>query len=133
MFLNSAKRIWDHVAQLYTKSKDSRISRLKQHLAMFKQGDLSVTSYYYNAWMTAWEELAFYQPIPVCTCAMTCRCGIYEELVAQREKDSISRLGGCRMVNVTDKVRVQELLTPSFLGYIRVVPSLRLHYRSHFG
>ena len=91
MFLNSAKRIWDHVAQLYTKSHDSRISQLKQHLAMFKQGDLSVTSYY-NALMTAWEELAFYQP--VCTCAMTCRCGIYEQLVAQREKDSISRLGG---------------------------------------
>ena len=73
ILLSTAKEVWDHVHELFSKGNDARIYQLKQQIATMKQGDSSVTSFY-TSLRTLWEELAFYQPLPTCSCGVMQRC-----------------------------------------------------------
>ncbi|KAJ8766964.1 hypothetical protein K2173_012439 [Erythroxylum novogranatense] len=67
-----------------------RISDLQEEISIFKQDDKSVTDYFTEL-KILWDELLHFRPLPACSCATPCSCGVLQTIKRYNEDDCVIR------------------------------------------
>jgi hypothetical protein len=62
------------------KAMGARVHHLKQAIASLKQDNMPVSDYF-SQLKGLWDEFLNYRPIPGCTCAAKCICGLSRTLM----------------------------------------------------
>ncbi|CAN1745883.1 hypothetical protein LINPERHAP1_LOCUS2603 [Linum perenne] len=73
IWLDSAREVWLDIQERFGRSSLVRINDLHDQISSFRQGALSVSSYY-TRFKVLWDEYAMYRPVPACTCSPRCSC-----------------------------------------------------------
>lgn len=74
IYTNSARYLWIEVVECYNQSTTPVVFQLKQELMKIHQGNLSATSYCTRL-KRCWDEIAFLNEIPCCSCENLEKCG----------------------------------------------------------
>ncbi|XP_040988993.1 uncharacterized protein LOC121236615 [Juglans microcarpa x Juglans regia] len=82
IFVDNARDIWVDLQEPFSQQNGPRIFQLKMALAALSQDHDSV-SIYYGKLKSLWDELAIYDPIPVCN------CGTMKILLDRYQRDSV--------------------------------------------
>ncbi|CAN1758881.1 Retrovirus-related Pol polyprotein from transposon RE1 [Linum perenne] len=73
LWLDSARDVWVDLKERFSRSNLVRINDLHDQISNFRQGSLSVTSYY-TRFKMLWDEYAMFRPLPSCICNPKCSC-----------------------------------------------------------
>ncbi|CAN1332062.1 Retrovirus-related Pol polyprotein from transposon RE1 [Linum perenne] len=101
LWLDSARDVWMDLQERFSRSNLVRINDLHDQISSFRQGALSVSSYY-TRFKVLWDEFAMFRPVPSCTCQPRCSC---VALVTVREYFRTEQI-----------IRFLRGLNPSFSG-----------------
>uniref|UniRef100_A0A2N9EIS2 GAG-pre-integrase domain-containing protein n=1 Tax=Fagus sylvatica TaxID=28930 RepID=A0A2N9EIS2_FAGSY len=88
LYVYTAKEIWDDLQQRYSQGNGSRVHHLKQAIASLKQDNMPVSDYF-SQLKGLWDEFLNYRPIPGCTCAAKCICGLSRTLMEYQHYDYV--------------------------------------------
>ncbi|XP_035542105.1 uncharacterized protein LOC118344813 [Juglans regia] len=66
-FVDDARVVWEELKDRFTQQNGPRIFQLKRSLANLRQDIYSISTYY-GKLKTLWDEIAIYDPVPICTC-----------------------------------------------------------------
>ncbi|KAF7842165.1 uncharacterized protein G2W53_004463 [Senna tora] len=77
-FCNSAKELWDNIAERYSVSNGPKFYQVQRQMESLEQGGETVTCYF-NKLNRSWDELNRIKPVPRCICGL-CTCQINKRL-----------------------------------------------------
>ncbi|KZV39751.1 hypothetical protein F511_08213 [Dorcoceras hygrometricum] len=86
-YVENVKDLWEDIQQRFSIGNGPRVHQLKTDIAACKQQGQAVMTYYGRLKMM-WDELANYEPIPVCRCGH-CTCNVSAEIERIREEERI--------------------------------------------
>ncbi|KAF7831877.1 uncharacterized protein G2W53_014210 [Senna tora] len=78
LFCNSAKELWDNIAERYSVSNGPKFYQVQRQMVSLEQGGETVTCYF-NKLNRSWDELNRIKPVPRCVCGL-CTCQINKRL-----------------------------------------------------
>ena len=90
MWMDTARDIWIDLKDRFSHSDKFRVADLQDQILHCKQGDSSVSKYYTRL-KILWKELELYRCVLVCTCSVSCSCGLLAKLHKEREDDCVIR------------------------------------------
>ncbi|XP_031266807.1 uncharacterized protein LOC116125215 [Pistacia vera] len=108
LWIDKAYDVWDDLQECFLQGDIFRISYLQEEIYGFKQGDRSVTNYFTEL-KILWDELKNLRPLPACTCATPCSCGVLTTFKKYQNSDYVIRF----LKGLTDQfaiVRTQIML-----------------------
>ncbi|CAN1165953.1 hypothetical protein LINPERPRIM_LOCUS34022 [Linum perenne] len=73
LWLDSARDVWLDLEERFRRSSLVRINDLHDQISSFRQGALSVSSYY-TRFKVYWDEYTMFRPVPSCSCNPRCSC-----------------------------------------------------------
>ncbi|XP_019184395.1 PREDICTED: uncharacterized protein LOC109179345 [Ipomoea nil] len=89
LWVGTAERIWKTLKSRFSETDIFRISDLHAEIHQIRQGDLSVGAYFAKL-KVLWDELQVIRPLPTCSCARRCNCGLLEKLQLYLDSDNLS-------------------------------------------
>ncbi|KAF7800953.1 uncharacterized protein G2W53_044551 [Senna tora] len=92
IFCNSAKELWDSIAERYYVNNGPKFYQIQRQTVSLEQGSDSMTGYF-NKMNRCWDELNRIKPVPKCFCG-SCTCEVNKIL---DEHDSDIKL--CQFLN----------------------------------
>ncbi|KAJ0035424.1 hypothetical protein Pint_25370 [Pistacia integerrima] len=90
LWIDKAYDGWDDLQERFLQGDIFRISYLQEEIYGFKQGDRSVTNYFTEL-KILWDELKNLRPLPACTCATPCSCGVLTTFNKYQNSDYVIR------------------------------------------
>ncbi|KAE9593077.1 putative gag-polypeptide of LTR copia-type [Lupinus albus] len=88
MWMETTMEIWQDLRERYYQGDIFRISELLGEIHSYKQGNLSVGSYYTHI-KGLWQELDNFRPIPSYACTNKNECGLATIIKTYRENDYV--------------------------------------------
>lgn len=88
--VDSAKQLWQEIAERYGQSNGPLLFQLKRNLSLLIQGNMSVAEYF-NKLKKIWHEIQALQSYPECTCGVLarCTCDLKKKIAEMLEKDRV--------------------------------------------
>lgn len=87
-YFEEVKPLWDVLQHRFNVGNGPRKQQIKALLSECKQPKSMTIADYFGTLQPLWDELATYNPLPVCKCG-GCTCNIGAELQARLDEDRL--------------------------------------------
>ena len=89
-WIDNARALWIELQERFSHADQFRISNLKEEIYHYRQGNLTVTSYF-TGLKALFDELDVLNAMPVCVCNAECTCNALARVQDQRNAEYVAR------------------------------------------
>ncbi|KAF1881745.1 hypothetical protein Lal_00032216 [Lupinus albus] len=114
LWMETTFEIWQDLHEGYYQGDIFRISELFGEIHTYKQGNMSIGSYFTHI-KGLWQEFDNFRPIPTCSCLNKCECGLVTIIRSYREyydydvvRSQIMLMDPLSSVNKTFSLLIQQ-------------------------